>query len=387
MAMQAKELSKVFVAGAVLSEGDYSDLIDLANVGQRALGLTEQRGIGPGLTYDQTGKVGVKDGNGVRVTDEHNLAVNTDDTLTFNENRLTVNCSAELRAKNGTLAVQVGPGLVVRDEQVQVSTTGQGIAVGSQGVSMKVRLQAGLKWRSKTDAVDDLVVQTEPGKGLTTDTSGLRVVKGDGVQTNSGKALSLATPREAFSVTRLATLLGSISVANAQGLLGSLFKQLNSERRRALSDELTPWQSRVAGIEQKTQDWTSSHHATSGYNALISEQNQANREKKQADDDYATYQKAYETRSNWITSARKLNAEFEKFYSSILESEKEYTAQGRNAVGYREFNFIFHEHWHEVSGAQMDDAIRKLNDLISKINDYDSNFIKLVKASGISFAT
>jgi hypothetical protein len=292
----------------------------------------------------------------------------------------------------------------VRDEQVQVSTTGQGIAVGSQGVSMKVRLQAGLKWRSKTDAVDDLVVQTEPGKGLTTDTSGLRVVKGDGVQTNSGKlgvalattisglkfdnkALSLATPREAFSVTRLATLLGSISVANAQGLLGSLFKQLNSERRRALSDELTPWQSRVAGIEQKTQDWTSSHHATSGYNALISEQNQANREKKQADDDYATYQKAYETRSNWITSARKLNAEFEKFYSSILESEKEYTAQGRNAVGYREFNFIFHEHWHEVSGAQMDDAIRKLNDLISKINDYDSNFIKLVKASGISFAT
>ncbi|MEA0988979.1 hypothetical protein U6010_11055 [Pseudomonas aeruginosa] len=111
-----KELKDTFKQGGTPESDKYGRLIDLAGIGSKALGAHPEDATKPvpgiGLEVDSGGKLAVKAGEGVRVGSDGVTVKVDDSTVTFKENRLTVALKngSGLEAKGG-VHVAAGPGV------------------------------------------------------------------------------------------------------------------------------------------------------------------------------------------------------------------------------------------------------------------------------------
>lgn len=109
-------LKDTFKQGGTPESDKYGGLIDLAAIGSKALGAHPEDATKPvpgiGLEVDSGGKLAVKAGEGVRVGSDGVTVKVDDSTITFKENRLTVALKngSGLEAKGG-LHVAAGPGV------------------------------------------------------------------------------------------------------------------------------------------------------------------------------------------------------------------------------------------------------------------------------------
>ncbi|MCG1018223.1 hypothetical protein, partial [Mycetohabitans sp. B4] len=125
---KASELKKKFVTGATPSEADYHELIELANVGRKAVGASEGEDkptAGEGLNYDlKDGKLSVrlKEKSGLAVSDT-GLEVKAGGGVKLDANavKLAIKEQSALCTEGGALHIKTGNGVTEQDRQLTLN--------------------------------------------------------------------------------------------------------------------------------------------------------------------------------------------------------------------------------------------------------------------------
>ncbi|MBD2824875.1 tail fiber protein [Xenorhabdus szentirmaii] len=174
---ETDKLKNKFKEGSIPLQIDFSQLIDIADVGRKACGLApQQNGPGTGLTLGNDGTLNLKMG-----TIDHNN-------------------SSPLTLDQDILAVSLGRGLTNKSDGISVGQ-GHGISVYSQSVAVKVAANKGL-------VVDGNGIAIKPGNGIkfnpegaleaesadssiTVDSAGIKVKAGKGIKVGDGLEVHL----------------------------------------------------------------------------------------------------------------------------------------------------------------------------------------------------
>jgi len=154
---QADVLKARFKAGSIPLQTDFADLIDLANVGRRAVGGAEgQTGPANGFTLSSAGRLELKPNEKKAVSvDKDGINVLLGWGLTHGGEGIDVLCKENSGLKASTDGVWVIPG--------------NGISVGKNGVALKL----------------------DGKKGLQVNNNGVSIVAGNGIGTGSGGAINI----------------------------------------------------------------------------------------------------------------------------------------------------------------------------------------------------
>lgn len=202
----ADDLKIRFKEGSIPLQTDYADLIDIADIGRRAVGKApdQTNNLNSALKLDDAGALSVKfNANGGLTSDKDGLSVKIrDKSLLADANGLAVNAGRGVKINNDTLEVDDYHGIEIVNEGVKVKAS-NGINVNSDGVSVKagngisvsgkgVEVKAKDKGSISVDS-DGIAVKYWDGGGIVaTDNSGL-YLKLEGGNTNSGwSGLSLS---------------------------------------------------------------------------------------------------------------------------------------------------------------------------------------------------
>ncbi|MCA6221401.1 hypothetical protein [Photorhabdus antumapuensis] len=206
----ADDLKKRFKAGSIPLQTDYEHLIDIADIGHKAVG--KSHGPGAGLKLDDNGTLNLKIGtisskdysplilkddilsvdlgiglinkdNGVSVGQGNGIVVNTDDIAVKAANGITVD-------SNG-VSVKEGDGISVSGKGVEVKAKNNGsISVDSDGIAVKCWDGGGIVVTDNTG----LYLKLEGGNtsnawsgvsGLSLSKSGVKVKASNGIKVDS----------------------------------------------------------------------------------------------------------------------------------------------------------------------------------------------------------
>ncbi|TMU74662.1 tail fiber protein [Pseudomonas fluorescens] len=196
-----EQLKNVFGVEQVPLASNFSDLVDVADVGRKAAGLSpEQDGTpGLGLQLDAAQKLAVrlKTGGGMAVSDV-GINVTADTSMGLAVRPAGVGVTLEpnkgLSVSTAGVAIKLEPnkGLAVGAKGVAL-TPGNGINLGTLGVGVTVELGKGLSVGPAGVAVTlqpnkglsvgpaGVAVALEPGKGLSVGANGVAVQPGNGI--------------------------------------------------------------------------------------------------------------------------------------------------------------------------------------------------------------
>ncbi|MGJ3438271.1 hypothetical protein [Serratia sp. Je.1.23.a] len=177
------ELKNAFKEGAIPNEQDYGNLIDLAAVGGRVLGATEEDAtalhLGDGLKYVDgklailptpaggvlVNKEGVSvkvDGNALAATEKGvALRLHQDSGLAVDDNGLHIKAGAGIKADKGGVTVALGPksGLTVEGNKLAVNLSQtSGLAFDEKGA---------LKVNVNTEEKNNYITSTDKGLAIT----------------------------------------------------------------------------------------------------------------------------------------------------------------------------------------------------------------------------
>ncbi|BEM56394.1 hypothetical protein SME22J_02550 [Serratia marcescens] len=209
---QADVLKERFKAGSIPLQTDFADVIDLANMGRKAVGGAEgQTGPANGFTLSSEGRLELKpnaakgisvdkDGiavkvntnNGLKVTSA-GIAINDGLGLEFSSTgqlKLKVKKDGGFSGGPGGASVIPGEGVTVGNSGVGVKT-GNGVAVNSRGVNIK--LAKGTQNNGGGGQGTDGFTSIGSTGGLALSSNGLSVDAGSGIQIDSkGVSIKLA---------------------------------------------------------------------------------------------------------------------------------------------------------------------------------------------------
>ncbi|TDB62528.1 hypothetical protein [Photorhabdus khanii] len=169
------ELKNRFKAGSIPLQTDYSDLIDIADIGRRAMGKAPDQTDNPNSALELDNSSGLKvktHPTGSLKADKDGLSVKLKDkSLLTDANGLAVNSGRGLWLNNDKLEVNNRDGIEIVDEGVKVKA-GNGINVDSNGVAVKAK--------DKTINVDPTGISVRLGWGIKIG-DGLDVKAGNGI--------------------------------------------------------------------------------------------------------------------------------------------------------------------------------------------------------------
>ncbi|MDI2146137.1 hypothetical protein KBJ94_29250 [Pseudomonas sp. ITA] len=177
-----EKLKEVFGLGQVPLASNFSDLIDVADVGRKAAGLSPEQpaGQGQGMQLDENLKLAVlpKVDGGINVDASGvGIAVETNKGLTVGPAGLAVTPGNGIKLDTAGVGVAVvaNRGLAVGTDGLAIMP-GSGISLGAAGVGVAVAANMGL-----TVGADGLALK--PGSGISLGTAGV------GVSANAGRAI------------------------------------------------------------------------------------------------------------------------------------------------------------------------------------------------------
>ncbi|KGM29003.1 hypothetical protein KS18_04285 [Photorhabdus luminescens] len=189
----ADDLKRRFKEGSIPLQTDYADLINIADMGRRAVGKAPGQTDNPNsaLKLDNNDALAVKlNDNGGLKTDKDGLSVKIKNKSLLSDNSgLAVNTGRGLKINNNKLEVDNHHGIEIVNEGVKVKA-GNGIKVDNNGVSLKIGATNDNRY-SRLRLVND-IFSVELNDGLVDKPNGITVGQGDGIvvgnQTVSVKA-------------------------------------------------------------------------------------------------------------------------------------------------------------------------------------------------------
>ncbi|MFD0705895.1 phage tail protein [Photorhabdus akhurstii] len=189
----ADDLKRRFKEGSIPLQTDYADLINIADMGRRAVGKAPGQMDNPNsaLKLDNNDALAVKlNDNGGLKTDNDGLSVKIKNkSLLADNSGLAVNTGRGLKINNNKLEVDNHHGIEIVNEGVKVKA-GNGIKVDSNGVSLNIGETNNSRFSPLTQKNNILSVQLNDG--LIDKSGGITVGQGDGIvvgnQTVSVKA-------------------------------------------------------------------------------------------------------------------------------------------------------------------------------------------------------
>ncbi|KOY61305.1 hypothetical protein AM629_14630 [Photorhabdus heterorhabditis] len=191
----ADDLKRRFKEGSIPLQTDYADLINIADMGRRAVGKAPGQTDNPNsaLKLDNDGALAVKlNDNGGLKTDKNGLSVKIKNkSLLSDNNGLAVNTGRGLRINNDKLEVDNHHGIEIVNEGVKVKAS-NGINVDNSGVSVKTKngtinvestgISVRLGWGVREGG---LGLDIKPSNGINVDDNGVSVKAGNGITVNS----------------------------------------------------------------------------------------------------------------------------------------------------------------------------------------------------------
>ncbi|WP_387692476.1 tail fiber protein [Photorhabdus sp. RM71S] len=197
----ADNLKKRFKEGSIPLQTDYADLINIADMGRRAVGKAPDQTDNPnsalvlnnnsGLAVKVNSSGGLqanKDGLSVKIknksllTDNSGLAVNTGRGLKINNDKLEVDNHHGIEIVNEGVKVKANNGINVDSNGVSVKA-GKGIKVDGSGVSLKMGAISVSTYSPLMLKEDILSVKL--GNGLLNNSKGISVNPGNGITVDS----------------------------------------------------------------------------------------------------------------------------------------------------------------------------------------------------------
>ncbi|MBS9442834.1 tail fiber protein [Photorhabdus heterorhabditis] len=180
----ADDLKRRFKEGSIPLQTDYADLINIADIGRRAVSKAPGQTDNPNsaLKLNNDGALAVKlNDNGGLKADENGLSVKIKNkSLLADNSGLAVNAGRGLRINNEKLEVDNHHGIEIVNEGVKVKA-GEGIKVDSNGVCLKMgkpisNIFSPLILEPKND-----VLSVKMGNGLVNRDNGISVNPGNGI--------------------------------------------------------------------------------------------------------------------------------------------------------------------------------------------------------------
>lgn len=208
---QVDELKARFKAGSIPLQTDFADLIDLANMGRRAVGRAEgQTGPANGFVLSSEGRLELKPNaaKGISV-DQDGVAIKlkTISGLTMNEDGIAVkpkaNSGIELKDSAG-ISIKPGDGINVDENGIAVKVEGdKGIQVTNNGISVKPGNGIVFSGNGALDAsagqgidVNADGINVKAGNGVTVNDSGVTIKAGEGIKVDKdGLAVKVNTAK------------------------------------------------------------------------------------------------------------------------------------------------------------------------------------------------
>lgn len=168
---QADTLKQRFKAGSIPLQTDFADLIDLADMGRKAVGGTEgQKGPADGFTVSSIGRLELKPNaaKGISV-DQDGLAIKlkTISGLTMDTDGVSVKPKAD-------------SGIELKDSAGISIKPGNGISVDKDGIAVKAEGNKGLQ-------VNNNGVSVKTGNGIAVTSDGVNIKLAKGTNTNGGE--------------------------------------------------------------------------------------------------------------------------------------------------------------------------------------------------------
>ncbi|RAX04351.1 MULTISPECIES: tail fiber protein [unclassified Photorhabdus] len=228
----ADDVKKRFKAGSIPLQTDYEYLIDIADIGRKAVGKApQQNGPGTGLKLDSNGTLNLKIGpisskdfsplmlkddilsvdlgsglinkdNGISIGQGNGIVVNTDDIAVKAANGITVD-------GNG-VSVKAGDGISVSGKGVEVKAKNNGsISVDSDGIAVKCWDGGGIVVTDNTG----LYLKLEGGNtsNAWSGVSGLSLSK-NGVKVKAGKGITVNSDGVGVNVEEIASALANLII-------------------------------------------------------------------------------------------------------------------------------------------------------------------------------
>lgn len=190
----ADYLKERFKAGSIPLQTDFANMIDLANVGRKAVGGAEnQTGPEDGFTLSTEGLLQLKpnEDKGISV-DQDGVAVKVDNGIEFDEGSVAVKGGEGIEVGETGVAVKGGNGIEVSQDGVTVKA-GRGIEIDGGGVTLP--LGVGLK-----HGTQGLDVKCKLDGGLDASEEGTWVIPGSGIIVNSdGVGVKLSNDQSGLS--------------------------------------------------------------------------------------------------------------------------------------------------------------------------------------------
>ncbi|WP_118985789.1 tail fiber protein [Photorhabdus sp. CRCIA-P01] len=189
----ADDLKRRFKEGSIPLQTDYADLINIADIGRRAVGKA------PGQTDNPNSALVLNNGSGLAVkvnssgglqADKNGVSVKIrNKSLLADNSGLAVNNGRGLRINNDRLEVDNHHGIEIVNEGVKVKA-GNGIKVDDSGVSLNIGETKDSRYSSLR--LKNNIFSVELNDGLVDKSGGITVGQGDGIivgnQTVSVKA-------------------------------------------------------------------------------------------------------------------------------------------------------------------------------------------------------
>ncbi|HGM5308653.1 TPA: hypothetical protein ACKQJM_003188 [Serratia marcescens] len=266
------ELKRAFKEGAIPNERDYGDLIDLAAVGGRVLGATEEDAttphLGDGLKYADgklsilpvpSGGVSVSgdgvsirvDGNALAVTEKGvALRLHQDGGLAIDDNGLHIKTGVGLKADKDGVTVALGPrsGLSVEGNKLAVSLSqASGLVFDDKG-ALKVNVNAEVK--------NNFITLTDKGLAITGE--GIAKIK------EALKEVSLTALKSAVNGTDSGAKddykpKGETEAQISQALISAYQKRRSEERTTLPAINVFPQLAEKINLKEKLQEELRKH--------------------------------------------------------------------------------------------------------------------------------
>ncbi|MBS9431065.1 tail fiber protein [Photorhabdus hainanensis] len=180
----ADDLKRRFKEGSIPLQTDYADLINIADMGRRAVGKAPGQMDNPNsaLKLDNDGALAVKlNDNGGLKTDKDGLSVKIKNkSLSVDNNGLAVNTGRGLRINNDKLEVDNHHGIEIVNEGVKVKA-GEGIKVDDKGVSLKMGKPINNAYSPLILEPKNDVLSVNMGNGLIDRDNGISICHGNGI--------------------------------------------------------------------------------------------------------------------------------------------------------------------------------------------------------------
>ncbi|MDB6367725.1 hypothetical protein CKY10_05125 [Photorhabdus sp. HUG-39] len=193
--LSADDLKKRFKAGSIPLQTDYEHLIDIADIGRKAVGkVPKQTGPGTGLKLDDNGTLNLKMGPisskdfSPLILEKDILSVDLGSGLINKENGISVGQGNGIVVNTDDVAVKAANGITVDGKGISVKSN-NGINVDADGVSVKTKnttikvesigISVGIGWGVR---IGDEGLDVQASNGINVDKNGVSVKAGNGIK-------------------------------------------------------------------------------------------------------------------------------------------------------------------------------------------------------------